>query len=1032
MNIEDINALIDGTATIESKIRILPTDDEEEIVITQDDLLKSWNYEDFRYVPEIGFIGMFVERTLEGELNNDIYPKNVFNFNIVNDYPSDNLQSFYFKNDTLSVYDYYTYTHNIDITDFIRNNLGKIITFGYESYDYTPDGTSYSHFIPIQITYRTSQRDFILLEVLEDGTILGSGKIPEDGDIVSATLHISVSRGSLTISKPLIYFPEENPSGIYTPYINKINLENREIELLLGIRRYPEDNSEGVTTFYSLGNFIVDKPDSDEVKDDTSFTSRDYTLKFNTLFNPDYTDDEFTESFTTRLRNGEDVTALWLAQYTCKQVGVELGNTDFENADFLITSNQFNSEDQCRDVMKAIGKLAFSWVRIDWDNKCYIDFKQSNEVKEYNHIDKDHYYELEVQKEPYGVVNKVVVGSSIIDGDYSYREDAESIEENGETALVINDNPILNTEELRESAMTPASRLFGLKYTPLTIETTGHPWLKGNELISTLDSEDNVIYTYPFDRTISYNGHIRTTLSSTAETMIEEDYDYKGSASAYGERKNTKRTLDRDQQIITDLVENVTEQDEKITKVVQDTEKILQEVSHLVDLTIEDSSTNAKLSFEDLMYGYPLNLKIHPINESILGLYPSDDIYPTNEHYDGVEGLVPYVGLTPNVGLKPNKRVIGQDAKYPMNNHLVFHNTTEDTMIYYNLPTLFFYDGEHYDEFELDYGNQQCFIRKRIGQNLDGTLYVLDEEEIVKLNYPEIEMQKGSYEIYLEGYHFGYIYGKFVVQSEYTDIFAPRVEMYSAINQTATDITLQVEKKTSSEEIINKINVGTEEINITGNRLVIDSDNFKLSRTGDVTLASGAKIIGGEGLLTSMIIEGSAISYGFFGITSLAPLGSGDSIQFEFVIPKNFHPSEAYIHLSHVPTRFTWYDEGTSPDVATGYSRNLQLYKMTDFGSGMLNISYVMEDRPTYTGITFEMVDNVFGYTGFTGKTSGYTEYITDNIVSALNTSRDKDVFNILKIQSTNVEPSSLSERYRQTGTCKATLTIMGYTSDIG
>lgn len=439
----NINALIDGSATIETMIDVLPLDDSGDIVrLTNEDSIKSWEYSDIRYVPDNGFIGMFVERTLEGVLQN--------------------------------------------ITE-------------------------------------------------------------------------------------------------------EFNIENREIILYLGIRRYVDDITEDdlivpdgaydvvtgsdsklgyyITTFYCLGNFIVDKPDSDEVKDNTQYTARDYTIKFNVPFNADYVDDEFTASFNdnTAQEDSTGVTAEWLARYTCKQVGVELGNTDFTNSDFIISSNQFQNGDYCRDVMKSIGKLAYSWVRIGWDNKAYLDFKvKTNVEQEYNNITKDNYYTLDVQKEEYGPINKVVLGSSIIEGDYSYQEDADSITSIGEKTLVINDNPILYTEEIRESAKENANVLFGLVYTPLTTETTGHPWLQGNELISIIDKNDNVLYAYPFDRVITYNGHIKTALSSYAQTEVEEDYHYDGTGSAIGERRKTQITIDREKQRIDALTSTTKNLDTKI------------------------------------------------------------------------------------------------------------------------------------------------------------------------------------------------------------------------------------------------------------------------------------------------------------------------------------------------------------------------------------------------------------------------------------------------------------------------------------
>lgn len=439
MNTIDIEALINNTATIETRIDVLKADGSVDFSLTQEDSVQSWEYTDARYVPEKGFIGMFVERNLDGVLKN----------------------------------------------------------------------------------------------------------ITED-----------------------------------------FNIDNREIKLYFGIRRYVDDKNEVIdtngteyeiirgtdkrqgdyiTVFYSLGNFIVIKPEDDDVKDNTQFNARDYTLKFNIPFDGDFKDSEFTKSLNEHLASDGSVTALWLAKYTCKQAGVVLGSETFANSNFAIPSNQFQNGDQCRDVMKYIGKLAFTWVRIGWDNKVWLDFDVVYDNNAETIITADNYYSLTVQNEKFGPVNKVVVGSSIVEGDYSFVEDEFDIE-NGEKVLVVNDNPILYTPELREQAVLEGERLFELEYTPLTIETTGHPWLQGNELIGVKDANGNMLYTYPFDRTISYNGHIRTTLSSIAETAVEQDYSYKGTGSSENQKKQTRLILDRAEQTITALVENVEEQNSQISE----------------------------------------------------------------------------------------------------------------------------------------------------------------------------------------------------------------------------------------------------------------------------------------------------------------------------------------------------------------------------------------------------------------------------------------------------------------------------------
>ena len=441
MTQNDIDALLNLSASFEAKIEVLPKVAGESIItLTNYDSIKKWVYSDLRNVPKQGFIGQFVARTLDGELQ--------------------------------------------DISD-----------------------------------------DFNI----------------QDREIV---LYFGVRRAFYGV------LTTENGNNIVT--------EDENLLLYEG----PEET----VTYYKLGNFFVEKPSSDEVQDSTKFKSMDYTILFNKVFNPDYTDSIYIKSFNQKLEDEESTTALWLLQYVCRQAGVELGNTDFKNNDFAITSNQYNSDYTLRDVVKSIAKLAYSWARIDWDNKLYLDFEVQDVVDDNNKINNNYYYTLETQKEKYGPVNRVVVGSSIVIGNSEAVEDAESIAEYGLTELDIYDNPILYTQELREEALEVADDIFGLEYTPLKMKTTGHPWLKGNELIEVSDMENNKLYTYPLDRVLTYDGGIEYTISSIADTRTESTYTYNGVDKTSKEVKRSKVELDRQNQVLSVALENISENASDITQ----------------------------------------------------------------------------------------------------------------------------------------------------------------------------------------------------------------------------------------------------------------------------------------------------------------------------------------------------------------------------------------------------------------------------------------------------------------------------------
>jgi hypothetical protein len=329
------------------------------------------------------------------------------------------------------------------------------------------------------------------------------------------------------------------------------NIEDRELELRLAIVSLGENPTEN---WYSLGTFYVTKPENNDVSDNTKFESLDKTILFNADFNYNYVSTNFPTSFATLCETNVGITAINLAKYVCEQVGVTFGTKSFVNDDFLISSNQFVSGDSCRDVMKAIAQLAYSWVCIDWDDKCYIPAieKDTTVVTNIDTIDSDEYFTLTLQKTNYGPVNKVSVGLSTVDGERVENTDTSSIQQHGETEIDVFDNPITYNTSLRSQAIEGSNILFGIEFTPLNVETIGHPWVKGYKLICVEDTSGNKKYTLPLNNEIKYTGHIRSVISSVIDTKTENTKGY--NKKLYKDLQNVYIELDKQQGTIIEVV----------------------------------------------------------------------------------------------------------------------------------------------------------------------------------------------------------------------------------------------------------------------------------------------------------------------------------------------------------------------------------------------------------------------------------------------------------------------------------------------
>ena len=616
------------------------------------------------------------------------------------------------------------------------------------------DGTAT---IPFRIT--------ILGETEDDNVIL------TESDIVNVTYedYRYVDTATICIGQ----FVAREISGTIVTTNLTTPMENKEIKVEMGVK------TNNTTTYYSLGNFLITLPENDDVDDTLDFEAMDYTKKFNQEF--DATGLTFP------------CTALQLAQYCCNKCGVELATTTFTNSTFIVPNNQYETGDTYRKVMQDIGKLAYSWIRIGWDNKCYIDFSvPSTTVEDDNKITPHNYYDLTVQNEKFGPVNRVVIGMTDVEGENAYIEDGDSIAANGVCELQIMDCNITYTPELRQQAITGASRLFGLTFVPIEINTTGHPWLLGNELIEIEKTDGTKITTIPFDRTIEYAGHIKTKLVASADTKTETEY--KNSGTLENAVKQTRIIVDKQNQTITQVVENVGQYDERITQVEQDVDSISQQVSQITDLTREVTNTSSISTGEDATTGYPVEFRIYG---DVIPIYPSNNLYPSDT-------------LFPK----------------PTEYYLTVEYTEDDVVQEETIQLPFDYLthlDDIYDEFVID-GEGNASKIKRIGFSSTGQKYILPEEETTSYGQILIQLHEGVNTLSLN-YYTPTFYLKYAVRSDLTDVFATKVELNTSITQTTDSIMLEVNKKVDDEEFGTMITQNVDSVQVAWNQI---GENVKI------------------------------------------------------------------------------------------------------------------------------------------------------------------------------------------------------------
>ena len=167
---------------------------------------------------------------------------------------------------------------------------------------------------------------------------------------------------------------------------------------------------------------------------------------------------------------------------------------------------------------------------------------------------------------------------------------------------------------------------------------------------------------------------------------------------------------------------------------------------------------------------------------------------------------------------------------------------------------------------------RRCYVDKY------GVLKKLEQEEVQELDVPNIELFEGTNYVYIKEFTNLNMKLEYLTNAEMNKYFATKMEMNSTIQQTADSINLEVSKKVDENEIISKINMSPEEIQILANKLgltanyVIDiiagseinltsknisitSDNFSVDKNGNMVANNGTF----KGIINSSTFKGGKI-----------------------------------------------------------------------------------------------------------------------------------------------------------------------------
>ena len=447
-----------------------------------------------------------------------------------------------------------------------------------------------------------------------------------------ATIHVIEDNIDITESDNLVDFEIEDNCYVNDKFVgttvakkiivnilnpnNEINLENKEIQVCTGMM------INGVKENVPFGNFIIEKPENEEVEEKTFFIGYDYMIKFNTIYK---------NRVTYPIPAGE------LFEDLCNQVGLEAGSTDFVNSNYMILGNPFTDNEDCRTVLSNIAQLAGGFAKIGRDNKVYIKtlknasnlltvkYVDTMTVKELNltqirvllnerensdeHINGNNYFTDFSKNEQWGELNSLVLAVSNIEGENTALDDKDSIAHNGLTEIVIQDNYFLINQEESEKAIVPTwNTLKGMKYLPFKTQYYGYPYLDSGDMIYIEDSKDIGYVSYVFNHSFRYNGSYNGNLDTPA--MTKTQVAYKNTFDVKSKFKRVESKVDKINGEITDIIEEQTETAQKLTQHEQTIEGISDTVSSIETNLENNYPTTTEMTSAITQKANEINLEV--------------------------------------------------------------------------------------------------------------------------------------------------------------------------------------------------------------------------------------------------------------------------------------------------------------------------------------------------------------------------------------------------------------------------------------
>ena len=593
------------------------------------------------------------------------------------------------------------------------------------------------------------------------------------------------------------------------------NLDNLDIKT--GNEVYLEIGQliNGEYEYVPIGHYLID-----DLSENYSSTCEIPCLDYATKFKPNV---DYSPCFVDG-----SATVDTILEWICEYFDVEIGDYPTINGDVAVST--YDSTVSGKQWISYIAEIKGCNAKMGRDGKLYLIPIKRQPTTTIDALKSKSWSLGEKYK-----ISKVTYFDAI--RNYTFGNDTEN------TLYIRQDNPFVTGTTAEQIIENIYDAVNGFEVYSLRVENYGDVSLNCWDIVTyTLGEDENqnpITYNTFYENNMIYEMNVMVTNEIKIPTKQQEVTTNVLDGDEKAKIRKISTTVNGLEGTITLLAEEVGEYDDRITTVEQDVNTIRQTA-----ISYEDLKRNVKsvsmLHIQDAVPNYPLKFSIK--NASVL--FPKANLYPSNNTIPEYQRLVLIVDRT---------QTLSDDAKIielPVNNLYAKDNV--------------------YDEFVVE-KNRAKLIHRLILQN--GELQPLPQEFVEDLGEVNIELFEGDNYIYLYSLiNDGAIYEiDYTIPSEFTDMFATEVYVNSSIEQTANQILLQVNEKVDEEEIIAKLNVAVEDgqgiVELKGNSVIIESDNFTLDADGKIDATAGE--IGGFDLDETSFSVGVSETRGPYTSTDL-------------------------------------------------------------------------------------------------------------------------------------------------------------------